>query len=100
MKLILGKKIEMDQKFQEDGAVIPITKILAMPCEVTQIKTIDKDKYSAIQISDGRTKKELRTDKVEVKKGDKLDVTQFKPGDTVKVTGTSKGKGFPLIIVV
>ena len=88
----------MGQKFQKNGTVIPFTKILAIPCEVTQIKTIDKDKYSAIQISDGKKKKELRTDKIEVKKGDKLDVTQFKPGDPVKVTGTSKGKGFQGVV--
>ena len=50
MKFILGKKIEMSQMFDEKGNVIPCTLIEAGPCEVLQIRTLDKDKYEAVQI--------------------------------------------------
>ncbi len=56
MKFILGKKIGMSQVFKDDK-VIPVTIIEAGPCYVTQIKTVDKDKYEAIQIGFGQKKK-------------------------------------------
>jgi len=108
---ILGKKIKMSQIFDEDGKVIPITFIEAGPCFVTQVKTKGKDGYKALQIGFEKKKKPKKTDKnkefhylkeirnhedekLELKVGDKIDVSVFKEGDKVKVSGISKGKGF------
>lgn len=120
MRFILGKKIEMTQKFQDDR-VVPVTTIQAGPCIITQIRTKDKDKIQAIQIGF----EELKTRKVKkpqkntpfrylrqfsakgesasggkteeishYKIGDKIDVAIFKPGDKLTISGISKGKGF------
>ena len=108
MPFILGKKLKMSQIFDEDGKVIPITLIQAGPCFVTQIKQKEKDGYNALQIGFGKKKKAKKTDKdkefhylresrdekQELKVGDKIDVSIFKEGDKVKVSGISKGKGF------
>ena len=115
MKFIFGKKIEMSQIFDEKGNVIPVTLIKAGPCYITQIKTKEKDKYESIQIGfeelkDKKIKKsqkskpyrylkefrnkELKTKNQELKLGDKIDVSTFKEGDKVKISGISKGKGF------
>ncbi len=113
-KGLLGKKVGMTRIFTENGETVPITVIEAGPCYVTQIKTVEKDGYAAIQIGFGHTKRlnrperghlrdlpplrylrEIRTDDVsQYKVGQVLDVTVFKPGDKVDVTGISKGKGF------
>jgi len=110
MKFILGKKIEMSQKFQEDK-VIPITTIQAGPCIITQIKTKDKDKTQAVQISFEELKakkikkpqkntpfrylRQFRTDEIaNYKVGDKIDTSIFKPGDKLIISGISKGMGF------
>ena len=113
-KGLLGKKVGMTRIFTENGETVPITVIEAGPCYVTQIKTVEKDGYAAIQIGFGHTKRlnrperghlrdlpplrylrEIRTDDVsQYKVGQVLDVTVFKPGDRVDVTGISKGKGF------
>ncbi len=110
MKFILGKKIGMSQKFQEDK-VIPITTIQAGPCTITQIKTKDKDKTQAVQISfeelkEKKVKKpqkntpfrylrQFRTDEIaSYKTGDKIGASIFKPGDKVIISGISKGMGF------
>lgn len=121
MKFIIGKKVKMTQTYREDGRIVPVTVISAEPCAVTQIKSMDKDGYEAIQIGSGnrrtvtkallghfkgfgsfRSLREFRAsmgDKLpEVAVGDKLDVTQFVPGDTVKVSGTSKGRGFQGVV--
>lgn len=120
MKFILGKKIEMNQRFGADGAVIPVTIVKAGPCLVAQLKTKEKDGYSAVQIGFGAKKKvnkaaaghlkdlgnlreikEFRLEddaKVEIKRGDKIDVSGFKPQDLVEVTGVSKGKGFQGVV--
>ena len=58
MKFILGKKLEMSQKYKADGRVVPVTKILAGPCYITQVKIAAKDGYQAIQVAYG-TKKNL-----------------------------------------
>ena len=50
-KAILGKKVGMTQLFREDGTMIPVTVVLAGPCPVTQIKTIDRDGYKAVQMA-------------------------------------------------
>jgi len=110
MKFILGKKIEMSQIFDEKGNVIPVTLVKAGPCYVTQIKTNEKDKYESVQIGlekieDKKVKKskkkkpyrylkEFKAEDTKLKAGDKIDVSIFEEGDIVKVSGTSKGKGF------
>ncbi len=89
----------MSQVFEEDGTVIPVTVILAEPMKVTQLKTAQKDGYESVQFGSGskkgqvRHKKEMRASS-ELKKDDLVDVSVFNPGDKVKVSGTSKGKGF------
>lgn len=111
MKFILGLKLEMVQIFDEKGNVIPVTLIEAGPCQVTQLKTKEKDGYEAVQIGFEKitkkkkikkplTKKPFRwlrefKDKIaEYKIGKKIDVSVFKEGDLVKISGISKGKGF------
>lgn len=116
MKTLLGTKIGMTQILGDDGATIPVTLIQAGPCTVTQVKTVDTDGYTAVQIGygsgknlsnavAGHVKKSGMTPKViqevrvselpnDIKVGDALDVAMFTLGDTVDVTGTSKGKGF------
>lgn len=116
MKALLGTKIGMTQLLQEDGVTIPVTLIQAGPCTVTQVKSVEKDGYSAVQIGYGTGKnlsnaakghvapskatpkhiREVRLSELsdEVAVGKTLDVTVFEVGDHVDVTGTSKGKGF------
>lgn len=118
---ILGKKIGMTSLFTEDGEQIPCTVILAGPCPVTQVKTLATDGYEAVQIgydevsekalnrpklghlikagvSPIRTLKEFRGLTKQVNLGDQLTVEQFAKGDKVKVSGTSKGKGFQGVV--
>ncbi|MBO6062213.1 MAG: 50S ribosomal protein L3 [Clostridia bacterium] len=115
---ILGKKVGMTQVFCEDGTMVPVTVVLAGPCPVTQIKTVDHDGYDAVQmafmpvreklitkpemghlkkagVEAHRYVKEFRLDdcsQYEVGNVVKADV--FEKGDHVDVTGISKGKGF------
>lgn len=119
MKFIIGKKIEMTQKFRPDGTVVPVTKIFAEPCTVTQVKTKDADGYSAVQIGCGKAKtlnkpmqghlkdfkvrylKEFRVDEENIGKfqrGNVIAVSAFIPGDRVKLTGVSKGRGFQGVV--
>ena len=122
MKFILGLKLGMSQIFDEKGNVIPVTLIEAGPCIVTQVKTKEKDGYSAIQIGFGEAKKvtkaitghlkkigklfflrefrneEPKINDKELKRGSKIDVSIFKEGDKVKVSGLSKGKGFAGVV--
>jgi large subunit ribosomal protein L3 len=110
MRFILGKKLGMSQIFDEKGNQIPITLIEAGPCFVTQIKTKEKDGYEAIQIGFEKLKEKkvkktmkgkefryLREAKIEGEKfklGDEINVSIFKEGDLVSVSGITKGKGF------
>jgi len=110
MKFILGKKIEMTQMFDKKNNVVPVTLIEAGSCFVVQIKTKDKDKYESVQIGFERKKdkkikkpqknkpykyiKEFRIENPGLKVGDKIDISIFKEGEKVKVSGLSKGKGF------
>jgi large subunit ribosomal protein L3 len=118
MKAILGTKIGMTQILAEDGALVPVTLVQAGPCTITQIKTVETDGYTAVQVALGGGKnpsksvkghvakankdlmpriiKEFRVDTIseEQKAGSSFDVSVFEVGDIVKVTGTSKGKGF------
>lgn len=119
---LLGKKLGMSQMFSPEGEIIPITIINAGPCEVMQIKTMEKDGYSALQIGfDDRKKKratkpaighaakagvepkkfirEIRGDNgAEYKVGQKLTVDIFDGISKVDVTGITKGKGFAGVI--
>jgi len=116
MKALLGTKIGMTQIISKDGVMIPVTLISAGPVTVTQIKTIETDGYSAVQMAYGEGKnlskavaghtkpagstpkhiREIRTSEIsdEIKVGSTFDVTTFALGDIVNATGTSKGKGF------
>jgi len=121
MKFIVGKKIEMTQIFKEDGTVIPVTAVLAMPNVVTQIKSAEtKDGYNAVQVGFGVAKKNGKSfaghikglkevkavkefkakteDTKTLKRGDVITVEVFGEGDEVKVMGTSKGKGFQGVV--
>jgi large subunit ribosomal protein L3 len=116
-KGLLGKKIGMTQIFDESGAAVPVTLIEAGPCYVTQVRTPDKDGYTAVQLGFvevkpkrltggelGHLKKknlpplrflrEFRAKSPEVNIGDKVTVEVFQAGERVDVVGTSKGKGF------
>lgn len=107
---LLGKKIGMTRVIQEDGKVIPMTVVRCEPNEIAQIKTVDKDGYSAIVLGFFPMKKASKTKKFHVmkefkvdaaepfKKGDKVTVEIFKEGELVAVTGTSKGKGFQGVV--
>lgn len=108
-KFILGKKLEMSQIFKDDK-VLPVTLVEAGPCFITQIKTKEKDGYHTLQIGFEKLKerkvKKPQQDKPyrylrefgdkleEYKIGQKIDVSIFKEGDKVKISGVSKGKGF------
>lgn len=121
MAAILGKKLGMTSIFKNDGTHIPCTVIEAGPCPVIQIRTNEKDGYSAIQVGFGQVKEkrinkpvaghfkkaahkptkhlgEFRIDSGDYKVGDELTVEQFKAGDKVRVTGTSKGRGFQGVV--
>ena len=119
-KFILGRKLNMTQKFQEDGRVVPVTVVEAGPCTVVQVKNDDKDGYKAVQIGyatknkkglskpmaghlkkldNFRYLKEFRLDNVDNFERSKIfDVTSFVAGDNLKVTATSKGKGFQGVV--
>ena len=111
---IIGKKLGMTQVFREDGKVEALTVIEAGPCTVVQVKTLAKDKYNAAQLGFGEARRqkssrrgrakestkfkylrEFEVDNIEaIEAGQKVDVSLFKAGDLVNVTGVSKGKGF------
>lgn len=119
---ILGKKIEMTQIFQ-GNKVVPVTKILAGPCLITQIKNKEKDGYQAVQLGFGKknlknkplighlkkTESEknfnyflreflIEKEEKEYQLGEKVTVDIFKPGDKLKVRGWSKGRGFQGVV--
>ena len=122
MKGILGKKVGMTQVFTKEGKLIPVTVIEVEPNVVTQIKTVEKDGYDAIQLGTdtireklstkpelGHTKKANTTPKRFLREirgvnvndytlGQTLGVDIFEAGEIVDVTGTSKGKGFQGVI--
>ena len=120
MKTLLGTKLGMTQLFEADGKVTSVTVIQAGPCVVTQKKTVATDGYDATQIAFGDVKPRrlnrpllghLKKAGVSPKKhlyevrgesdltlGAEVTVEAFSPGDAIKVTGTSKGKGFQGVI--
>lgn len=120
---IIGKKVGMTQVYAENGRAYPVTVIEAGPCVVVQRKSKDKDGYSAVQLGLVEARKaksvtkpmkghfdkaglppcrilrEFRVaDGAEVKVGDKFSVELFTPGDTITVSGVSRGKGFQGVI--
>ena len=120
MKFILGKKLGMSQIFNEQGKVITVTLVEAGPCHVIQVRTQEKDGYSAVQIG-FESKKDKHTNKAQqghfkksgaqgnfrysrefqaedLKVGDKIDAGIFNPGEIVRVGGISKGKGFQGVV--
>ncbi|MFQ6122170.1 MAG: 50S ribosomal protein L3 [Dehalococcoidales bacterium] len=115
---IIGKKLGMSQIFRDDGKVEAVTAIEAGPCTVTQVKTVAKDGYNAVQLGFGEVKqakspqrgqgkgikqfkylREFKLDDIKaVKVGQKIDVSLLKVGDLVNITGVSKGKGFAGVV--
>lgn len=101
MKFILAKKIEMSQIFDDNGRVHPVTWLLAGPIFVTQKKTKEKDGYTSVQVGFGKTKREFRQrdgKELSLGVGDKIEAAVFKEGDTINVSGISKGKGFQGVV--
>jgi large subunit ribosomal protein L3 len=99
MKFILAKKVNMTQIFGEDGAVQPATILSVTPITVSQIKTKEKDGYSAVQVDNTTKRKEFKTDDVSsLNKGDKIEIETFAVGDKVTVSAISKGKGFQGVV--
>jgi large subunit ribosomal protein L3 len=126
MKGIVGKKVGMTQVFDEQGEVIPVTVIEAGPCFVAQIKTVERDGYTAVQLGFDETKpkhltkpqlqhlqksnlsalrhlREFRMNPDEAarlgyEEGHKVTVDVFEAGDYVDVTGTTKGRGFAGVV--
>ena len=118
MNGIIGKKIGMTSAFASDGRLVPVTVVQVGPCVVTQVKTQDKDGYTALQLGfdetsseklnkpiSGHLKKatdkgyrvlrEFRIESVEnFEPGAVVDLDLFSIGDKVTVTGTTKGRGF------
>jgi large subunit ribosomal protein L3 len=118
VKAILGEKLGMTQIFSDEGRAIPVTVVQAGPCVVAQIRTQDRDGYSAVQLGFGEVKEsrvtkpmkghfakggvaaakhlvEVRTDDASTYEiGSHVTVEKFAPGEHVDVIGISKGKGF------
>lgn len=102
-KFLIGTKQEMTQLYRNDGTVVPATVLKAGPCTVSQVRSTTTDGYTAVQVSFPVTKKrtaraEFRITEGEYEAGKELDVTTFAVGDIVKVTATSKGRGFAGVV--
>ena len=120
-KAILGKKVGRTQIFDKNGRAIPVTVVEAGPCTVVQVKTQDADGYEAIQLGFGEVKekklikptkghftkanvtpkkhlREFRLEEISYNVGDEIKADIFTAGESVDVTGTSKGKGFQGVI--
>jgi len=116
---LLGRKLGMTQVFTETGVALPVTVIEVEPNHVTQVRTTDRDGYSAVQIGYGESKRLNKPETGHLKKsgakvrhlrevkltgndapavGDKLDVSLFTQGENVDVVGISKGKGFAGVV--
>jgi large subunit ribosomal protein L3 len=120
-KGLIGRKVGMTQVFDDDGIARPVTLIEAGPCYVTQVKTVEKDGYSSVQIGFDEVKpkrltrgqlghlerndlpplkvlREFKTKSPEVAEGDQLTVKDFETGERVDIVGTSKGRGFAGVV--
>jgi large subunit ribosomal protein L3 len=117
MAAILARKLGMTQRFLDDGRIERVTVLEAGPCPVTAIRTLDRDGYEAVQLAFGPCKeksltkaelghlkkadasahrfvKEFRDEAGELLVGETVTCEVFNPGDQIKISGTSKGKGF------
>jgi large subunit ribosomal protein L3 len=117
MAALLGRKLGMTQVFGEDGQVERVTVVEAGPCRVTGIRTHDRDGYEAVQLAFGEVRekalnkpllghlkkadagplrhvREFRDEAGELQIGEDVKVDVFEKGQSVKVSGVSKGKGF------
>jgi large subunit ribosomal protein L3 len=117
MAAILAKKLGMTQRFLDNGRVERVTVLEAGPCPVTAIRTVERDGYEAVQLAFGACKEkvltkaelghlkkadasahrhvaEFRNEAGELLVGETVTVEAFEPGDQVKISGKSKGKGF------
>jgi large subunit ribosomal protein L3 len=117
MAAILAKKLGMTQRFGEDGRIERVTVLEAGPCPVTAIRTVERDGYEAVQLAFGACKEksitkaelghlkkadaaahrhvaEFRGEAGELLVGQTVTVEAFTPGEKVKISGKSKGKGF------
>ena len=111
---LIGRKVGMTQVFAEDGTMVPVSVVAVEPNTVTELRTVERDGYTAVQVGAGTARKltkprlgqlkdlprvrdvrEFRVDDVaSYEIGQTLDVSLFEEGEAVAVTGTSKGKGF------
>ena len=125
MSFLIGRKVKMDQIWDEDGKVIPVTVVQAGPVTVTQVKTQEKDGYQSFQVGyDSSIKKinkamaghlsasggkdlgkfrflrEFKPNNLEVNYtiGDKIDISAFNKGDKIKISGYEKGRGFQGVV--
>lgn len=119
MKFALGRKLQMTQLFDENGVVHPVTAVMLEPLKVTLLRTKDRDGYDAVQVQYGKQKKEQTAaegkKKVSHKSvmknrkefrvpgehtvGDQVGaIATFDAGDVVRVSATSKGKGFQGVV--
>jgi large subunit ribosomal protein L3 len=117
MAAILARKIGMTQRFGDDGRVERVTVLEAGPCPVTAIRSAERDGYDAVQLGFGAVKEkrltqaelghlkkadapplrhlaEFRDEAGDLQVGDEVRVEAFEPGQRVKISGVSKGKGF------
>jgi large subunit ribosomal protein L3 len=123
MKFIVGTKTGMTQVFNEDGVCQAATVLRVEPAKVSQVKTVEKDGYAAVQLATGE-QKEHRVTKAEkghfggaiavarefrpragaetalegLEKGSEISVAAFEPGDQITVSAVSKGKGFQGVV--
>ena len=120
---IIGKKVGMTRIFDDGGAAVPVTVVEAGPCPVLQVKNEETDGYTAVQLGFGVQKDKLASKaekghaakagvegaprlvrEFELSDGDEYEIGQaitvdvFEPGDQVRVTGTTKGKGFQGVV--
>ncbi len=118
MKFIIGKKISMSQQFTADGSVVPVTLVAVGPCTVTQVRTVEADGYTAVQVGYGMSRnlakpqkmhlkelptfatlREFRTkDAADLVRGQIITAAAFAVGDVVEVEGVSKGRGFQGVV--
>jgi len=121
LKGLIGRKIGMTQIFDDAGVALPVTLIEAGPCFVTQVRSKEREGYSAVQLGFGeihskrltggelghltankippvRFLREFRTKTPDLNVGDKVTVETFSVGERVDVAGISKGKGFAGVV--
>jgi large subunit ribosomal protein L3 len=118
MNGLIAKKLGMTRLFLGDGSSVPVTVVLAGPCAVAQVKTLEKDGYRAVQLGYGAKRRPNKPESGHAKAcgldgafkrlaefrlgegdpdpavGSQVDLSVFQPGDKLAVTGISKGRGF------